>query len=118
MMMLDEDDTGLGGPQHLLMYVRACVCHHSYPHYVIIRYVFDPLDVAAEMEVTARVRKAAAEALMAAEGKLRAAEEAHAALKQQLEESKELSKVGGWVGAGEGEWAVGWVLGAVGSAVL
>ncbi len=67
------------------------------------RYVFDPADVAAEMEVTSRVRKAAAEALMQAEEKLRVAEQAQAAMQKQLEQAKELSKVsfGGGGEAGE-----------------
>jgi hypothetical protein len=51
------------------------------------------VDVAAEMEVTARVRKAAAEALMEAQDKLRAAEEAQSAMQAQLEQAKELQKV-------------------------
>jgi kinesin family protein C2/C3 len=55
--------------------------------------VFDPVDVAAEMEVTARVRKAAAEALMEAQDKLRAAEEAQSAMQAQLEQAKELQNV-------------------------
>ena len=56
--------------------------------------MFDPVDVQAEMEVTGRVRKAAAEALMEAEGKLRAAEAVQAGLQQQLEEARLLQQVG------------------------
>jgi len=56
------------------------------------RYNFDPVDVEAEMEVTARVRKAAAEALMEAQEKLRAAEEAQAAMQSQLAHAEELHK--------------------------
>ena len=59
------------------------------------RYVFDPVDVEAELEVTARVRKAAAEALMEAQDKLKAAEEAQAAMKAQLQAAEELHKVRG-----------------------
>ena len=61
------------------------------------RYVFDPADVQAEMEVTSRVRKAAAEALMEAEEKLKAAEAAQAGLQQQLEEACQLQQAcDGW----------------------
>lgn len=45
------------------------------------------------MEVTGRVRKAAAEALMEAEEKLRAAEAAQLGLQQQLEEARQLQEV-------------------------
>ena len=62
------------------------------------RYVFDPVDVEAELEVTSRVRKAAAEALMEAEAKLRAAEEVQAGLQQQLEEARQLQEVKSWLG--------------------
>lgn len=63
--------------------------------HVACRYVFDPVDIEAEMEVTARVRKAAAEALMEAQEKLKAAEEAQEQLKEQLEQYKDLAKVHG-----------------------
>eukprot|EP00198_Chlamydomonas_reinhardtii_P008572 XP_001697909.1 predicted protein [Chlamydomonas reinhardtii] len=56
------------------------------------RYVFDPADVAAEMEVTARVRRAAAEALMEAEAKLAEAKAAQAELQQQVEQAKDLEQ--------------------------
>ncbi|GAX76596.1 hypothetical protein CEUSTIGMA_g4042.t1 [Chlamydomonas eustigma] len=59
------------------------------PYY---RYVFDPADMQAEMEVTGRVRKAAAEALMEAQAKLEAAEAAQAGLLKQLEEARLLQK--------------------------
>ena len=55
--------------------------------------MFDPVDVEAEMEVTGRVRRAAAEALMEAEAKLAAAEEAGRRMQQQLEEGKSLAEV-------------------------
>lgn len=45
------------------------------------------------MEVTARVRKAAAEALMEANEKLRAAEEAQAAMAAEVQRAEELHKV-------------------------
>ena len=50
------------------------------------------------MEVTSRVRKAAAEALMEAQEKLRAAEEVQAHLRQQLEDAMQLQQVWGWCG--------------------
>ncbi|GFH16469.1 kinesin motor domain-containing protein [Haematococcus lacustris] len=56
------------------------------------RYVYDPVDVAAEMEVTARVRKAAAEALMEAQERIKAAEEAQAAMQQQLGQAEQLKQ--------------------------
>ncbi|KAG2485792.1 hypothetical protein HYH03_015503 [Edaphochlamys debaryana] len=56
------------------------------------RYVFDPVDVQAEMEVTARVRRAAAEALMEANAKLAEAQAAAAALQLQVEQAKQLEK--------------------------
>ncbi|GIL87171.1 hypothetical protein Vretimale_14274 [Volvox reticuliferus] len=56
------------------------------------RYVFDPADVQAEMEVTARVRRAAAEALMEANSKLAEAQAAQAALQQQVEQAKQLEQ--------------------------
>ncbi|EFJ44391.1 kinesin [Volvox carteri f. nagariensis] len=56
------------------------------------RYVFDPADVQAEMEVTARVRRAAAEALMEANSKLAEAQAAAAALQQQVEQAKQLEQ--------------------------
>ncbi|KAJ9514843.1 hypothetical protein QJQ45_028616 [Haematococcus lacustris] len=56
------------------------------------RYVYDPVDVAAEMEVTARVRKAAAEALMEAQERIKAAEEAQAAMQQQLVQAEQLKQ--------------------------
>ncbi|GLI63210.1 hypothetical protein VaNZ11_006063, partial [Volvox africanus] len=56
------------------------------------RYVFDPADVQAEMEVTARVRRAAAEALMEANSKLAEAKAAQAALQQQVEQAKQLEQ--------------------------
>lgn len=57
------------------------------------RYVFDPVDVQAEMEVTVRVRKAAAEALTEANEKLRAAEDAQRSLQQKLEAAQDLEQV-------------------------
>ena len=67
------------------------------------------MDVQAEMEVTARVRKAAAEALMEAQDKLRCAEEASARLEKQLEEALGMEQVrqgrqGGQAGGGQGRW--------------
>ncbi|GFR50278.1 hypothetical protein Agub_g12465 [Astrephomene gubernaculifera] len=56
------------------------------------RYVFDPADLQAEMEVTARVRRAAAEALTEANAKLAEAQAAAAALQQQVEQAKELEQ--------------------------
>ncbi|KXZ52502.1 hypothetical protein GPECTOR_9g546 [Gonium pectorale] len=56
------------------------------------RYVFDPADIQAEMEVTARVRRAAAEALMEANAKLAEAQAAAAALQQQVEQAKQLEQ--------------------------
>ncbi len=56
--------------------------------------MFDPADLQAEMEVTARVRRAAAEALMEANSKLSAAQAAAAALQQQVEQAKQLEQVG------------------------
>lgn len=58
------------------------------------------------MEVTSRVRKAAAEALMEAQEKLRAAEEVQAHLRQQLEDAMQLQQVWGWCGI-----VVGWCVG-------
>ncbi len=55
-------------------------------------YVFDPVDVQAEMEVTARVRRAAAEALMEANAKLAEAQAAQAELQAQLEQAKDLQQ--------------------------
>lgn len=68
-------------------YSSMCPCIRFF------RYNFDPVDVEAEMEVTARVRKAAAEALMEAQEKLRAAEKAQAAMQAQLVHAEELHKV-------------------------
>lgn len=67
------------------------------PMRVCCRYVatYDPVDVQAEMEVTARVRKAAAEALAEANAQLAEAQAAQQALAAQLEEAHELAKVGG-----------------------
>lgn len=48
------------------------------------RYVFDPADVQAELEVTHQVRKVAAEALAEANQKLAAAEEGQRQLREQL----------------------------------
>ncbi|GIM13237.1 hypothetical protein Vretimale_16401 [Volvox reticuliferus] len=56
------------------------------------RCVFDPADVQAEMEVTARVRRSAAEALMDANSKLVEAQAAQAALQQHVEQAKQLEQ--------------------------
>ncbi|MEW5300189.1 MAG: hypothetical protein WDW36_003136 [Sanguina aurantia] len=56
------------------------------------RYVFDPVDVQAEMEVTVRVRKAAAEALMEANEKLKSAEDAQRSLQLKLEAAQDLEQ--------------------------
>jgi hypothetical protein len=47
--------------------------------------VLDPADVEAELEVSATVRRAAAAALAEAESRLKSAEDAQRALKQQLQ---------------------------------
>ena len=68
------------------------------------------------MEVTSRVRKAAAEALMEAQEKLRAAEEVQAHLRQQLEDAMQLQQVWGWCGVvwcGVGEGGGQQVLGGM-----
>lgn len=65
-------------------------CHACTRRYVA---AYDPADVQAEMEVTARVRKAAAEALAEANTQLAEAQAAQRALAAQLEEARELSKV-------------------------
>ncbi|MEW5311301.1 MAG: hypothetical protein WDW38_003029 [Sanguina aurantia] len=57
------------------------------------RYVFDPVDVQAEMEVTVRVRKAAAEALMEANEKLKSAEDAQRSLQLKLEAAQDLEQL-------------------------
>lgn len=55
--------------------------------------MFDPVDVQAEMEVTVRVRKAAAEALMEANEKLKSAEDAQRSLQLKLEAAQDLEQV-------------------------
>ncbi len=90
--------------------------------------MFDPVDVQAEMEVTGRVRRAAAEALMEANAKLAEAQAAQAELQAQLEQAKDLQqeleqlrkerseaqvRVGGRGGAGllgRGGWLPGWIV--------
>jgi hypothetical protein len=49
------------------------------------RYVFDPADVEAELEVSHTVRRAAAEALAEAQARLAAAETAQRTLREQLQ---------------------------------